>query len=264
MVTNKSTWGCITCSLFLLTAGGAFAQQPAADGCRWSAEAAEREAGLPPGLLVAIGQVESGRSNPMTGRVEPWPWSTNLNGAGHVFATAAEAIAWTTGQIQSGQRSIDVGCFQVNLKYHPDAFVTLQEAFDPASNARYAARFLTALYRQTNDWQLAAAHYHSADPQEGAPYGGRVFALMARAGSPEGPVMTASLGGRFERAAVRLPLFVGIQVIVPAWAEADSAARSTGRVSDQRRSGATIRMASARTALFDRHLPRVYTPSSKS
>ena len=33
---------------------------------------------------------------------------------------------------------IDVGCFQVDLFYHPYAFTSLEEAFDPDANARAA------------------------------------------------------------------------------------------------------------------------------
>ena len=38
---------------------------------------------------------------------------------------------------------------QVNLMHHPNAFADLDEAFDPAANARYAVTFLSALYQQT-------------------------------------------------------------------------------------------------------------------
>ena len=47
----------------------------------------------------------------------------------------------------NGVRSIDVGCGQINLMYHPDAFPNLELAFDPQANAAYAARFLKALSR---------------------------------------------------------------------------------------------------------------------
>ncbi|HJO71542.1 MAG: hypothetical protein QF450_07035 [Rhodospirillales bacterium] len=55
-----------------------------------------------------------------------------------------------------GVRNIDVGCMQVNLLYHKDAFATLEEAFEPASNAAYAARFLKDLYATSGSWSAAA------------------------------------------------------------------------------------------------------------
>ena len=41
-----------------------------------------------------------------------------------------------------GVRAIDVGCFQVDLFYHPCAFANLDDAFDPDANAFVAARIL--------------------------------------------------------------------------------------------------------------------------
>ena len=75
-----------------------------------------------------------------------------------------------------GVRNIDVGCFQISLLHHPQAFASLDEAFDPISNARYAARFLRTLYRQTGNWQDAVALYHSASADRGPRYRDRVLA----------------------------------------------------------------------------------------
>ena len=148
---------------------------------RWSSTAAaprphpSNRPDLPPGLLLAIGQVESGRSDPLAGRTDPWPWATNHAGEGHYFASAQEAIAWVCRTARVRHPSIDVGCFQVNLYYHPDAFASLAEAFDPAANARYAAAFLNRLHDQSGSWPAAIALYHSADPFEGQRYSSRVM-----------------------------------------------------------------------------------------
>ncbi|HET7883981.1 MAG TPA: transglycosylase SLT domain-containing protein [Acetobacteraceae bacterium] len=172
------TCGFVTC----LTVAGwspSRAAETLAIDCRGAAAAFEQIAGLPSGLLLAIGQVESGRVDRLTGRADPWPWSTNHRGEGHYFATAQDAIAWVTAQLAAGNRSIDVGCFQVNLHYHPNAFQTLAEAFDPTANARYAASFLTRLHAQTGDWTSAIALYHSGDPLEGQRYSRRVMQAWA-------------------------------------------------------------------------------------
>src|SRR5258708_6802342 len=78
------------------TVAQAVARAPgtAAVDCRGAAQMFGHAAGLPAGLLLAIGQVESGRPDPLTGRVEPWPWTTNHAGEGHHFTSAQEAIAW--------------------------------------------------------------------------------------------------------------------------------------------------------------------------
>ncbi len=138
--------------------------------CRAAIIAAERAGALPAQLLSAIGRVESGRRDPASGVLAPWPWTINAEGQGSFYDTKEQAIAAARGLQARGVRSIDVGCMQVNLMHHPDAFASLEQAFDPSANAAYAARFLTDLHAQTNDWSRAAALYHSATPELAAAY----------------------------------------------------------------------------------------------
>ena len=121
----------------------------------------------------------------------PWPWTINVGGQGHFYAAKTDAIAAAQSLLAQGIHSIDVGCMQVNLQQHPDAFASLDTAFDPEANVAYAARFLNQLYRQTGDWPQAAAAYHSQTPAIGAEYERRVMAawpLAAQFGSHIAPV----------------------------------------------------------------------------
>jgi len=160
-------------------AGLAGPLDPASPGAQCRAAIAAQEAlhAIPPHLLGAIGRVESGRANP-SGGVDPWPWSIDVEGVDHVYDTKAEAIAAVRGFQARGVLSIDVGCLQVNLMYHPDAFASLEDAFDPAVNAAYAARFLVQLHEQTGNWTTATAWYHSATPELGSDYARRVMAAL--------------------------------------------------------------------------------------
>ncbi len=137
---------------------------------------AEQAAGVPTQLMAAIGRVESGRPDE-NGIIQPWPWTINAEGAGHIFETKAEAIAAVQTLQAKGMRSIDVGCMQVNLMHHPAAFATLDQAFDPALNASYAASFLIQLHVLTGDWSRATAFYHSATPELGTDYAHKVAAV---------------------------------------------------------------------------------------
>ena len=130
--------------------------------CRTAAAQVERAEGLPAGLLLAIGRQESGRWDPASSELQPWPFATNAAGVSHFFQTRAEAMVYVALQQRSGIDSIDVGCFQINLRHHPNAFPTLKDAFDPAANAQYAARFLASLRVETGSWQAAIGRYHSA------------------------------------------------------------------------------------------------------
>jgi hypothetical protein len=164
--------------LALLAAGPAAPARAAAPAvsCTAAGNAAEAAAALPANLLVSIGMVESGRADALTGRVTPWPWTVNVDGAGHFFPAKADAVAFTRLAESSGAQDVDVGCFQISLQNHPDAFASLDAAFDPAANAAYAAGFLQRLKAQTGSWNSAIADYHSATPDLGLPYQRRVLA----------------------------------------------------------------------------------------
>ncbi len=195
--------------------------------CRAAISEAERGANLPRGLLQAIGRVESGRRDPETGHFAPWPWTINAEGEGKYFPTREAAIAHVRQLQARGVRIIDVGCMQVNLHHHPNAFASLEQAFDPLTNARYAARFLTELNGGRADWRQAAGHYHSQTPERAGPYREKVLAAweqearnagdssaeamaLARLRAGWGSVALASAGGislsnRAERAQI-IPL----------------------------------------------------------
>lgn len=165
--------------------GGVHPTSPAvaneATTCGDAGRQAEERMHLPPGLLIAIGQTESGRRDPITGRLAAWPWTINANGMGRMFETSNAVLTETRALLAHGVASVDVGCFQINLLYHPSAFLRLEDAFDPQANAAYAARFLAALRVRTGSWERAVAAYHSATPERGEPYRDRVWAMFKTA-----------------------------------------------------------------------------------
>lgn len=126
--------------------------------------AAQERYGIPNNILLGIGLQETGRK--LDGELTVWPWAVNAAGEGRYFGTATEAISWVNDRLSHGIRSIDVGCMQINLRWHPKAFRTLQEGFDPTINADYAARFLVDLYQRTGNWAVAAGSYHSFTPEK--------------------------------------------------------------------------------------------------
>lgn len=122
-------------------------------------------------LLTTISSVETGRWNEEMQQSLAWPWTVNSQGKGTFYRTKSEAISAVKKLQAQGVKSIDVGCMQINLSYHPDAFKNLDEAFDPYKNAEYAAKFLTNLYENRgNDWIKAAMAYHSSVPRKALRY----------------------------------------------------------------------------------------------
>ncbi|NHN89194.1 transglycosylase SLT domain-containing protein [Acetobacter conturbans] len=146
---------------------------------------AERSQHIPDQFLVAMGRVESGRH--VNGELVPWPWTVNAQGKGYVYDTKQQAVEAVRAFQAQGIRSIDVGCLQVNLLQHADAFPSLDAAFDPVTNALYAARFLNELFSKTGSWPRAAAAYHSFTPEIGTAYQWKVLESWAMPSGVMGP-----------------------------------------------------------------------------
>jgi hypothetical protein len=136
--------------------------------CTAAIRAAERTYDLPAGLLMAVALTETGRR--VGDDLVPWPWSINAAGEGSWLEHRGAAIERTRHLQARGIESIDVGCMQVNLKWHEGAFDSLEAAFDPRANVAYAARHLKELRAQSRDWLEAAGRYHSADPARARVY----------------------------------------------------------------------------------------------
>ncbi|MGD9511928.1 MAG: hypothetical protein AB7X49_25660, partial [Geminicoccaceae bacterium] len=174
------------------------AAQDDADLCAGAIARTEASGALPAGLLTAVAASESGRYDRDRRGVAPWPWTVNNAGVGRYFGSKREAIAHVERLRAAGARNIDVGCMQINLLHHPDAFASLEDAFEPARNVAYGARFLRALEEETRSWDRAVERYHTADPDRGRAYRERVYQRWAGApAEPAAParpqVLTASL-----------------------------------------------------------------------
>jgi len=192
-----------------LSSAGPLRAEFSDSGCALAASEAERAHGLPQGLLLAVGLIESGRPNPGTRRVEPWPWTINAAGTGQFFASKAEAAEAVGALEMRGVRSIDVGCFQVNVMHHPFAFASIAEALDPTANARYAAEFLSDLHSRLGAWPAAVAAYHSATPSLGESYRDAVLSAWQMGGITPRERLTV---------ADAAPVLAGMHVFVPSWA----------------------------------------------
>ena len=151
--------------------------------CETAARRAAARTGVPLDVLRAIALAETGR--PRAGRLAPWPWTANFAGEGRWFATRAELLDAARGFLAQGRESFDLGCFQINYRWHGRAFASLAEMAEPDANALYAARFLSRLHAELGDWASAAGAYHSRTPQNARRYRARFVRL--RAGLPGGP-----------------------------------------------------------------------------
>lgn len=162
--------------------------------CDAAADRAARESDVPKSVLMAITRTETGRAR--GGRLTPWPWTVNMQGKGHWFDSRAKARAYVQQQFERGARSFDVGCFQINYKWHGTAFRSIDQMFDPVENARYAAAFLTRLHDELGDWSKAAGAYHSRTPKHARRYRARfdrIHKNLAGESVAAGPLPVAAL-----------------------------------------------------------------------
>lgn len=149
----------------------------AASHCHTAAEHAARVTGVPLAVLRAIALAETGRRQ--GGVLLPWPWAINAGGDGRWLGSRAEAAEFLHARLAEGRRNIDVGCFQINYRWHGAAFPSAEAMLDPKANALHAARFLRRLYAEAGDWHVVAGLYHSRTPALAERYRARVRKLMA-------------------------------------------------------------------------------------
>lgn len=144
--------------------------------CDLAAVRAAQITGVPQSVLLAIARVESGRT--ISGTYGPWPWTINQSGTGAWFSTGAEAVAHVTSALNEGETNIDIGCFQINYRWHGAEFADVATMFDPDENALYAAYYLQKHFARTGDWAGAIGAYHSRREDAAAAYVKKVTALI--------------------------------------------------------------------------------------
>lgn len=151
-----------------------------------AARAAERS-GVPIDILLAITRVETGRGSP---EPRPWPWTINADGQGAWYESKDEAVSAALGHQTNGTGSFDIGCFQLNFRWHGQNFVDLADMFDPVRNADHAASFLMQLYTESGDWSQAVSNYHSRTADLAEAYLARVEAVLDGPGTAVVPDAT--------------------------------------------------------------------------
>jgi hypothetical protein len=158
-----------------------------------------RRGGVPAEVLHAVALTETGQNS--SGRLRPYPWAINREGKGHWFKTREEALAFAEASLSQNRPSFDVGCVQINYRWHGHAFPSLEDMFDPEWTATYAAQFLRTLYEERGSWSEAAGAYHSLTPEKAQIYRARFDRLLAGLGpgaltEAEALVASAQPGGR--------------------------------------------------------------------
>lgn len=130
--------------------------------CEAQVAAAARRHGVPEAVLYGVGLTETGRR----GRLSPY--ALNIDGRTVFPADLAGALAAFRQAKAQGAKFIDVGCMQINHRFHGHAFGSVEAMFDPARNVDYSARFLKRLHASQRSWTLAAARYNAGPDNDPA------------------------------------------------------------------------------------------------
>lgn len=118
--------------------------------------------GVPLNVLYSVGLTETGRKGELS------PYDMNVDGKDVHSATLAEAMASFARAKAQGAKLIDIGCMQINHRWHAAHFHSVTEMFDPARNVRYAANFLKELRAREGTWTLAVARYNAGPNNDSA------------------------------------------------------------------------------------------------
>jgi hypothetical protein len=179
----------------------AYSMEDSHDLCSNAARSVSRATNVPYDVLMALSLTETGRGP--KGKMQAWPWAVHHDGQGHWFETMQEAVAFSESALQDGATNIDLGCFQLNIRWHAAAFSSVADMITPENNARYAAEYLAKLYLETGDWAAAAGAYHSRNPENAASYQTKFETILARldpaAEVPEQPLTDITSGPRTNR-----------------------------------------------------------------
>ena len=73
------------------------------------------------------------------------------------------------------RNSVDVGCMQLNTRYHKKAFASYKDMLDPIKNITYAAQLLKKHYKKRKSWRYAVGRYHSGTYKYHERYVHRVY-----------------------------------------------------------------------------------------
>lgn len=145
--------------------------QTMGEACQSLISTAEQRYNIPTGLLMAIALTESGDK---TGG--PNPHAMNIAGMTYIAPNIENMAGVIQRGYNTGQTSIDVGCMQVNLKYHAHNFRSPYELLNSRVNVDYGARYLASLANDTKSWRDAVMTYHNAkNPARRAWYGCNVW-----------------------------------------------------------------------------------------
>ena len=116
--------------------------------------------GIPSKVFEAIAGVESNFR----------PWALNYKGRSWFGKDRRQYKRVILKLLERGDRSFDVGCMQMNYRWHHQRFQSVDQLIDPNHNVFHAGQFLLELKAEKGSWPAAVAAYHSRNPKHAKRY----------------------------------------------------------------------------------------------
>jgi soluble lytic murein transglycosylase-like protein len=139
----------------LLAAISSVGAAQAGNRCESEILRASRAYDVPVGVLYAVGLTETGQKGSLQ------PYALNIEGKAVFAGSRREAAALVRKAREEGKTLIDLGCMQINHRWHGERFASVEAMLDPRLNVDYAARFLAELKQRHATWSMAVARYHA-------------------------------------------------------------------------------------------------------
>jgi len=97
------------------------------------------------------------------GRIQPWPWTLNIDGKGYYFSNYHKALLAAIKAHRNGAEKLGIGFGQIEWKYHKDRFdKNIAAALHPRRNIKVVCEILVEAWssKRVKTWEDAIAYYH--------------------------------------------------------------------------------------------------------
>src|SRR3546814_16413519 len=91
----------------------------------------------------------------------PNPPTMNIEGKTYPARDLEDMAQVISNNWTRGVRSIDVGCMQINLKFHGEKFSRLTDLLHSPTNVDYGASYLIKLAIDRGSWREGVMDYHN-------------------------------------------------------------------------------------------------------
>lgn len=118
-------------------------------------KAGAKKAGVSLAIYYSLLLQESGRNG------KPWKWTLNHNGKGMYFDSRNEARKYLSEAIEKGDKNIDVGLSQINIRWNGELVKNPLNLLEPKINIAVSAKILKDCMNRFSELRKGLSCYHA-------------------------------------------------------------------------------------------------------